>query len=214
VIAGEGGKDSALFAETLAGAYRIYAVNHGFRPEVCEAGPGKWSFIVPGAAFELFLNESGGHCVQRVPPTERAGRRHTSYVHVATTVLRREKVVTLRECDLQETFQRGSQGAGGQNANKVNSAVRLRHKPTGLEVFINGRDQIQNRATARQLLSAKLREHERAQQTRAAYGGAGRGDGKRRTYNLIDNRVTDHVTGAKCHRPEMVLEDGRFELLK
>lgn len=129
------------------------------------------------------------------------------------TPLKPIRTVALRECDLEETFQRGSQGAGGQNANKVCSAVRLRHKPSGLEVLINGRDQVRNRRTARECLAGKLAQWAKGHQSRAAYAGAGRGD-KIRTYNLIDNRVTDHRNGAKCHRPEMVLEEGRFELLR
>ena len=116
----------------------------------------------------------------------------------------------MRECDLEESFQRGH-GKGGQHQNTTDSAVRLRHKPSGLEVFINGRDQVVNRQTARECLAGKLAAWAKGQQTRAAYAGAGRGD-KVRTYNLIDNRITDHRNGAKCHRPEMVLEEGCFEL--
>ncbi len=146
-------------------------------------------------------------------PSNGKGAKHTSYVVVMVTLLRPVKNTALRECDLEESFQRGSQGAGGQNANKVNSAVRLRHKPSGLEVLINGRDQIRNRQTARECLAGKLAAWVKNQQTRASYAGAGRGE-KIRTYNLADNRITDHRNGAKCHRPEMVLEEGRFELLR
>lgn len=127
------------------------------------------------------------------------------------TPLRRQTEVTLNAADLEETLQRFG-GRGGQAQNKVCSGVRLRHKPTGLEVTIQGRDQYANRQTARQCLAAKLRDWTKAQHSRAAYAGAGRGE-KVRTYNLIDNRITDHRNGAKCHRPEMVLEEGRFELL-
>ncbi len=90
--------------------------------------------------------------------------------------------------------------------------MRLRHKPSGLEVAIGGRDQSVNRQTARECLAGTLAQWAKGQHTRAAYAGAGRGD-KVRTYNLIENRITDHRNGAKCHRPELVLEEGRFELL-
>jgi len=118
----------------------------------------------------------------------------------------------MREQDLEESFQRGH-GNGGQAQNKISSAVRLRHKPTGLEVFINGRDQCMNRKTARQALAGKLEAHVKSQQVRAAYAGAGRG-AKIRTYNLQDRRVTDHRNGAKCNQPELILKHGKFELLR
>lgn len=118
----------------------------------------------------------------------------------------------MRECDLEEIMQRGK-GPGGQAVNKIASAIRLRHKPTGLEVFINGRDQYNNKKTARLALAGKLDQWLHSQETRDAYAGAGRGQ-KVRTYNLQDSRITDHRNGAKCHRPEMVLKEGRFELLR
>lgn len=118
----------------------------------------------------------------------------------------------MRETDLEESFQRGH-GKGGQHQNTTDSAVRLRHKPTGLEVFINGRDQGVNRQTAREALAGKLDLWTKNQDVRAAYEGAGRGS-KIRTYNLQDRRVTDHRSGAKCHRPETILKEGRFEVLR
>ena len=212
VVAGEGGDDAKLFAWELFRAYLACAVRNGVAVEPEEEGPGKWSFLSKDPrATDLFMAESGGHCVQRMPANGK-GCKHTSYVTVIVSRLL-ARTGDLREHDLIETFQRGSQGAGGQNANKVNSAVRLRHKPTGLEVFINGRDQGRNRQTARQALAGKLVDWTKSQQTRAAYAGAGRGD-KIRTYNLQDRRITDHRNGAKCHRPELVLKEGRFELLR
>lgn len=149
-----------------------------------------------------------------MPPTERSGRRHTSFVAVMVTPLRPTRTIELHERDLDERFQRFG-GPGGQHQNRVSSGVRLRHKPTGLEVTISGRDQVENRRIARDALRGKLvaRAKEQAQAGRAVYGGAGRGDGKVRTYNLIENRVVDHRTGAKLHRPKLVLDEGRFELL-
>jgi len=215
VIAGEGGADSALFSKQLWSAYLTYAAANRLCPELGEEGPSKWSFTLRGkAAFELFEPERGGHCIQRVPHTERSGRRHTSFVAVVVTPLRPEKTVRMEERDLEESFQRVS-GPGGQAQNKISSGVRLHHKPTGLEVLIKGRDQSINRQTARECLRGKLAAHEkeRAQAGRATYGGAGRGD-KIRTYNLIVDRIVDHRNGAKCHRPQLVLDKGQFELLR
>ncbi len=128
------------------------------------------------------------------------------------TPLRPVKTVQMKETDLEESFQRFG-GKGGQHQNKTSSGVRLKHKPTGLEVSISGRDQSVNRQTARECLAGKLAAYAKAQQTRASYLGAGRGE-KARTYNLIENRITDHRNGVKCHSPSRVLEDGQFELLR
>ncbi len=215
VQAGEGGDDAKVFSEQLFTAYLAYLARNNLEATLEETGPSKWSFTCTAIeAISLFEQETGVHCIQRVPSNERGGRRHTSCAAVCVTILRKTPVVTLKESDLEESFQRGH-GKGGQNVNKVSSAVRLHHKPTGLEVFINGRDQVVNRQTARQCLAAKLVAHTKEEQTkgRATYGGAGRGN-KIRTYNLMDNRITDHRHGAKCHKPDMVLKEGRFELLK
>lgn len=145
-------------------------------------------------------------------PANGRGAKHTSYVAVTVTKLRPVKAGELRECDLEESFQKGH-GKGGQHQNTTDSAVRLRHKPSGLEVFINGRKQVVNRQTARECMASKVAAWSKNQQTRADYGGAGRGQ-KVRTYKLSDSLIVDHRNGARCHRPSLVLEEGRFELLR
>lgn len=161
-------------------------------------------------AESLFSGESGVHCIQRVPRNGK-GKKHTSYVSVNVTRLM-TSTHTLNEHDLEESFQRGH-GKGGQHQNKTDSAVRLRHKPTGLEVFINGRSQMANRKTARACLAGKIDELLKKNISTKVQHRPGRGD-KIRTYNLTDSRVTDHVTGAKCHYPPDILKAGKFELLR
>lgn len=116
------------------------------------------------------------------------------------------------EADLEESFQRGH-GKGGQHQNKTSSAVRLKHKPTGLEVFINGRSQMANRKTARNCLSGKIKTFLESGKSSSQYGGAGRGD-KIRTYNFSDHRISDHRSNKKVHLPDLIMKDGKFELLR
>jgi peptide chain release factor 1 len=212
IISGEGGDDSKLFAEQLFIAYLAYLDKNGIEAEIEETGPSKFSFVCEELKAEsLFDSEQGCHCVQRCPKNDRSGRKHTSYIAVVVTRLHNQNV-GIKECDLEESFQRGH-GKGGQHQNKTSSAVRLKHKPTGLEVFINGRSQQSNRRVARLCLSGKVKQHITDSHNRTSFTGSGRGD-KIRTYNFSDSRITDHRNGAKCHRPEMVMKEGRFELLK
>jgi len=169
---------------------------------VIEERPGLITIRASGkGADALFRDEPGGHRWQRVPPNERRGRVHTSTITVAVLPEPSDAQVPLREADLDEQTCRGS-GAGGQHRNKTDSAVVLRHLPTGIVVRCESeRSQAQNRQTARAILRARIwqAERERADGARAAdrrsqVGSGMRGD-KRRTIRTQDDVVTDHLTG-------------------
>jgi peptide chain release factor 1 len=217
---GEGGTDSKLFVHDLMDAYKRYAALKGFKYEIIHEENGHAMLQVRGrGVYDAFRNEAGKHCVQRVPPTETRGRRQTSMISVAVLPIPPEDPkAALLEKDLEITTQTGKQKAGGQNVNKVASAVRIHHKPTGLRVFINGRDQAQNRKEALKIITARVHEMQREKQ-QAAYtddrkrqmDGGGRGN-KVRTYNFIESRVADHRLGVKTRNIDQVMK-GRFDLL-
>ena len=159
----------------------------------------------------------GKHCVQRVPPTENRGRRHTSYLGVAVLPIMDLTLEPLPQSEIKVKTQRGH-GPGGQHQNKTDSAVRMAHVPKGITVFINGRDQHSNRAEALRVLTARVRDFEQ-QEVDSEYralrksqlGNVGRGD-KIRTYNYLNDRASDHRTGAKA-KVRRVIKKGEFELL-
>ncbi len=152
-------------------------------------------------AAATFADEPGGHRWQRVPPTERRGRVHTSTITVAVLAEPAEALVVLRDDDLEISRCRGS-GAGGQHRNKRDTAVRIRHLPTGLDVRCEAeRSQHDNLATAMAVLRARIWQAEqarvsgaRADDRRRQIGSGMRGD-KRRTIRQQDDVVNDHVTG-------------------
>ena len=164
-------------------------------------------------AAALFSVEGGGHRWQRVPPNEKRGRVHTSTVTVAVLPEPTPTQVVLRESDLDEQTCRGS-GAGGQHRNKTDSAVQLRHVPSGIVVRCEAeRDQSQNRRVAREILRARLWEAARGAaqaardtQRRSQVGSGMRGD-KRRTIAVQRDEVVDHVTGRSWRFKDYVRGD-------
>lgn len=165
------------------------------------------------SAYELFKYESGVHRVQRVPVTESQGRIHTSTASVAVLPEVPEQAVEIREEDLEWQFMRAG-GAGGQNVNKVNSAVRLTHTPSGIAVSSRQeKQQVQNRKIALDLLRSQLweiQEEERLKQlgeARASIGRAKRSE-KIRTYNFPQSRVTDHRTKQSWFDLETIMAGG------
>ena len=175
-----------------------------FKIQVVTDRPGYLVFRATGKDAErAFKNEAGGHRWQRVPPTEKKGRVHTSTVTVAVLREPSETEVRLDPRDLTIKTCRGS-GAGGQHRNTTASAVQVNHRPSGIQVRVESeRSQHQNKASALTILRARLGalEAERAQGARSArrrsqLGSGMRGD-KRRTVALQRGQVTDHVTGKK-----------------
>lgn len=219
IRAGTGGDEAALFAGDLARMYERYAVKRGWKFIILDYSfssvRGYKTFIaeVEGeGVYDALCHESGVHRVQRIPETERQGRVHTSTASVAVLPEVEAKEVQINQGDLEITFFRSS-GPGGQNVNKVETAVRIKHKPTGIIVASqNERSQARNKELAMNLLRAKLYEAEQSKATgelssmrRELIGTADRSE-KIRTYNFPDDRITDHRINKKWHNIERVLE--------
>lgn len=226
IRAGAGGDEAGLFAADLFRMYSRYAENHNWKVELIDAnetGIGGFKeviFAVKGkGAYSRLKYESGVHRVQRIPATEASGRIHTSTATVAVLPEVDEIEVNIPMSDLEiETFR--SRGAGGQNVQKNESAVRITHKPTGIVVAVQDeRSQTQNRLRALAILRARLYEIERtrlaselAQQKRSQIGTGERSE-KIRTYNFPQNRVTDHRIGKDVYRLPAVLDGDLDEFI-
>ncbi len=205
VRAGVGGQEAALFAEEVANMYRSYAETEGWQVKVLHeaktdlGGYKEAAFEIHGkGVYKRLRYETGVHRVQRVPATEKAGRIHTSTASVAVLPLRKKHTIVLNPADIEWEFSR-SGGAGGQNVNKVETAARIIHKPTGLDARSTAeRSQAANRERAMAVLMAKLEaaqeEAERSKYaaTRAEQIGTGDRSEKIRTYNFPQDRITDH----------------------
>lgn len=205
VRAGVGGEEASLFAEELASMYLRFAESKGWRWKALEesraalGGVKEAQFEIKGEhSYRTLRFETGVHRVQRVPETEKQGRIHTSTASVAILPIYKRTKIEIKPSDIEiETSRSG--GAGGQNVNKVETAVRIIHKPTGIDVRCTSeRSQLQNREKAMLLLLSRLQQmqDEEEDRKRAADRKAQVGTGDRsekiRTYNFPQDRITDH----------------------
>jgi peptide chain release factor 1 len=218
VRAGAGGDEAALFAADLVAMYGGYAEKQGWSmrqlsSNVNDVGGYKEAvYEIRGReVYRILRYETGVHRVQRIPETEKQGRIHTSTASVAILPIRKKVTIEINPADIQIEFSR-SGGAGGQNVNKVETAVRLIHLPTGIDVKCTSeRKQESNREKAMQMLKAKLYELEREKEEKKYASerknqiGTGDRSEKIRTYNFPQDRVTDHRIKQSWHNMEGIL---------
>ncbi len=223
IRAGTGGDEAGLFAAELYRMYQRYAETHGWRASVLstnETGIGGIKEIVfeleGDGAFRRLKLESGVHRVQRVPLTESQGRVHTSAATVAVLPKAEDLDVEIDEKDLKiDIFHAG--GHGGQNVNKVATAVRITHEPTGIVAQCqNERSQLQNRSQAMGILRSRLwdleirKRNEKVAAARKTQVGSGDRSEKIRTYNFPQSRVTDHRINLTTHNLPKIM-DGEID---
>ena len=227
IRAGAGGDEAALFAGDLLRMYIRYAERHGWKSEMLSGSPTglggfKEAVLAIGGrgAYSRLKYESGVHRVQRVPATEASGRIHTSTATVAVLPEAEEVDVNIKPDEIRvDTYRAGS--AGGQNVNKVETAVRITHLPTGIVIACQDeRSQYQNREKAMRILRAHLLERameqqqaEIAQARRRQVGTAERSE-KIRTYNFPQDRVTDHRIGKTVHDLPSVLDGDLDDMIE
>ena len=219
VRAGVGGEEAALFAEELANMYRKYADTRDWSVTVLDesesplGGYKEASFEIRGKdVYKDLRYETGIHRIQRVPKTEKMGRVHTSTASVAILPIRKKIKFEINPADLEVEFSR-SGGKGGQNVNKVETAVRLTHKPTGLVVRATAeRSQSANKEIALIILSAKIEAMQKEEEdkkyaaNRKEQVGVANRSEKIRTYNILQDRITDHRLNKNWHGIENIMK--------
>lgn len=221
-----GGDEANIFAGDLFRMYNRYAETQGWKIKILDENPSEAggfslvSFKISGKnVYSKLKFESGAHRVQRVPKTEAGGRIHTSTATVLVMPEAEEIDVQINPNDLQvDTYH--SQGAGGQNVNKTESAVRITHLPTGIVVSCQTeKSQIQNREIAMQMLRTKMysaalaEQQEKIGSERKLKVGTGERSEKIRTYNYPQNRVTDHRIGFTIQKLDRVMEGDLDEII-
>ena len=212
-----GGEEAKLWADELMRMYQRYAEEHGFTVEGVDENVIKISGHNPFGAFKY---EAGVHRVQRIPETEKKGRVHTSTATVYVLPELEDLDLHINPEDVEfEAFRAG--GHGGQNVNKVSTAVRLKHKPSGIVVTCSSeRFQGQNREIAMEMLRAKLWEQELEKRNeeigslRSTQVGRGMRNEKIRTYNFPQDRLTDHRLGESWHNLPVRLEGQIDDIIK
>lgn len=224
---GTGGGEAALFAADLYAMYLKYAESQGWKTTLLNlsnteiGGIKEVSFEIKGKeAFAKLHTEAGVHRVQRIPETEKQGRIHTSTASVAVLPVAQKKQIEIKPDDIVIDTYRAS-GAGGQNVNKRETAIRITHKPSGIVVTCQTeRNQLKNKENALSILSAKLLEQQEleessqvASQRKSQIGSAERSE-KIRTYNYPQDRITDHRIKKSWHGIEQVLQGGLDEIVQ
>jgi peptide chain release factor 1 len=227
IRAGAGGEEASLFAGDLFRMYSRYAQTKGWQVEVIDSNQSEKGgfkeliFEVKGkGAFSRFKHERGVHRVQRVPVTEASGRIHTSTTTVAVMPEAEEIELNINPDDLKMEFFH-SRGAGGQNVNKVTTAVRITHLPSGIMASCQDeRSQIRNRMKAMAVLRARLldmvqrKQSESIDKERRMQVGSGQRAEKIRTYNFPQNRVTDHRINSSFHNLQQILDGDLDEIIE
>lgn len=211
-----GGDEANIFARELLRMYTRYCERHAISKELLDEDSIK---IISKNAFGLFKFESGVHRVQRVPLTEKRGRVHTSTAVVSILPELKDIDLHIRPEDIEfEAFRAG--GHGGQNVNKVSTAVRVKHVPSGIIVTASReRSQNQNRENAMELLRSKLweaeveKQHLEVAELKSTQVGSGMRNEKIRTYNFPQDRVTDHRIGKSYHNLPTFMDGEIDEML-
>ena len=227
IRAGTGGNEAGLFARDLYRMYSRYGQTRGWSQRILNSNSSEiggykeivFEMIGP-LAYKEMQYEGGVHRVQRIPKTEKSGRIHTSTATVAVLLKPKKTDSTINPSDLEISTYKAS-GPGGQYVNKVESAVRIVHKPTGIVVTSQSeRNQLQNKENALSLLAAKVLQKQEEEdlsklttERREQIGWAKRAE-KIRTYNYSQNRITDHRIGKSWHDLEKIINGNLEPIIK